>query len=418
MNKVLIENQFYLTNKQYSNLNLFGAGFLIYDAGSVISGTPNPNFIICQLFQTLGLLLIIPGTINLVRFEIRNQHLKFFFVIYCLWSLLIILRGIQFDFSSLKNMLFDSGFGIFPYFVPLILLFPQKLELYEKLFKFILIFGIFSFLYDIVFIKSLINSDRESLVSLNTVENASGLITPCGFILFTYGYHSSKTKLIAVGVIIVALLFAIYRARRGYIFKCSSILIVAYFTYLFSSKKKIVVIYLSSVVMLAGIFYVNRLYKVDNSIFSYLVERGDADTRTGVELYFYDDMKTKDWIIGRGINGKYYCPGIEENGVTVYRSIIETGFLQTILKGGLISLGLFLFIAIPAIFKGFFNSKNLLSKAAAIWILLGIIYSYPGIIQYFSLYYLMIWISIGICYSKNIRNIPESIMIEYFQKMI
>lgn len=418
MNRVLIENQFFLTNKQLGNLNLFGVGFIIYTAGSVISGTPNPNFIICQFLQTVGLLLIVPSTMNLARFKIENQHLKLLFVIYFIWSLLIILRGIQFNFSSIKQMLFASGVGMFPYFVPLILLFPKKLELYKKLFVVIVIFGIFSFLYDIVFIKYLINSDRESLESLNTVENASGLITPCGFILFTYGYHSSKTKLIAIGVIILALLFAIYRARRGYIFKCSSILIVAYFLFLFSSKRKTVVIYLSFLVLLAGIFYVNRLYKVNDSIFSYLVERGDADTRTGVELYFYDDMKTKDWIIGRGINGKYYCPGIEEDGVTVYRPIIETGFLQTILKGGLISLGLFLFIAIPAIFKGLFDSKNLLSKAAAIWVLLGIIYSYPGIIQGFSLYYLMIWMSIGICYSKNIRNIPESTMKTYFQNII
>lgn len=418
MNKILIENQFYITNKQLINLNLFGAGFILYTGGLIISGTPNPNFIICQLFQTLGLFLIIPATINLVQFEIENQQLKFLFVIYCIWLVSIVLRGFEFNYSSLKEMVFDAYFGILPYCVPLIMLFPKKLDFYKKLFDIIIIFGIFALLYDIVFFKYLANSDRESMVSKSTIENASALITPCGFILFTYGYHSSKTKLIALVVIILALLFAIYRARRGYVFKCSSILLIAYFLYLFSSKRKILVIYLSFLVLLAGIFYVNRLYKVDNSIFSYLVERGEEDTRTGVELFFYDDMKTKDWIIGRGINGKYYCPGVEEDGVTVYRGIIETGFLQTILKGGIISLGLFLFITIPAIFKGLFASKNLLSKAAGIWILLGLIYSYPGIIEGFSLYYLMIWISIGICYSKKIRNIPESMMRAYFQKMI
>ena len=92
-------------------------------------------------------------------------------------------------------------------------------------------------------------------------------------------------------------------------------------------------------------------------------------TQERVELYFYDDMKTKDWIIGRGINGEYFLSNVEENQITNYRRNIETGYLQTILKGGLISLGLFIFIAIPALIKGLFYSKNILSKAAAIWIL-------------------------------------------------
>ena len=411
-----MENQIYVSNKQLRNLHLFGTGFIIYTVASIISGTPNPHFIICQLLQTLSLFLIIPAAINLVRFEIQNQQLKLLFVIYCLWSLLIILRGFQFNYSSLKIMLFDALFGIFPYFFPLIILFPKKLEVYKKLFGIILLFGVFALLYDIVFFKYLTSSDRGSVLSRNTIENTSDLVIPCGFILFTYSYHSSKAKLISVVVIVVALLFAIYIARRGYIFKCSSILIVAYFLYLFSSKRKIVVIYLSFLILLAGVFYVNRFYKLNDRIFSFLEERGEEDTRTGVEIYFYNDMKTKDWIIGRGINGEYYCPSIDEGAVTAYREVIETGFLQTILKGGLISLGLFFFIAVPAIFKGLFDSKNLLSKAAAIWILLGIIYSYPTIIQVFSLYYLMIWISIGICYSKNIRSIPESVMSAYFQK--
>jgi len=414
MNKALIVNQFYVTNKQLRNLNLFGTGFLIYSAGYIISGTPNSNFIICQLLQSLSLFLIIPTTINLIRFEIENQQLKLLFVIYFIWSLLIIIRGFQFNYSSIKQMLFDPLFGIFSYFVPLIIFFPKKLDFYKKLFDVIIIFGILAFLYDIVFFKYLVSSDRGSILSRDIIENTSGLVVPCGFILFTHGYHSNKTKLIALGVIILALLFAIYKARRTYIFMCSSTLMVAYFLYLFSSKRKIIVIYLSLLTLLIGIFYVNRLYNVNKSIFGYLVERGDVDTRTGVELYFYDDMRTKDWIIGRGINGEYYCPGIEEDGVTSYRGVIETGFLQTVLKGGLISLGLFLFITIPAILKGLFDSKNTLSKAAALWILLGIIYSYPTIIQGFSLYYLIVWISIGICYSKSIRYLPESSVIGYF----
>ena len=151
-------------------------------------------------------------------------------------------------------------------------------------------------------------------------------------------------------------------------------------------------------------------------IFRLLTERGNEDTRTGVEVSFYKDMKIEDWIIGKGIQGSYYAPEIEEDEkarITGYRTLIETDYLNIILKGGIISLGLLLLIAIPAIFKGLFYSRNILSKASAIWILLWIILLYPATVTTFTLNYLLVWISIGICYSKSMRSLPDPKIKEY-----
>jgi hypothetical protein len=77
-------------------------------------------------------------------------------------------------------------------------------------------------------------------------------------------------------------------------------------------------------------------------------------------------MKTEDWVIGRGMLGQYYCPGVDEatfqNSYTDYRNMIETDYLNIILKGGLISLGLVLLITIPAAIKGIFYSKTYFQK--------------------------------------------------------
>ena len=168
-----------------------------------------------------------------------------------------------------------------------------------------------------------------------------------------------------------------------------------------------------------GIIYGREiLNKNQNGLFSYLIERGDEDTRSDVEVSFVKDMNTKDWMIGRGINGQYFCPDIEEDDVTGYRSVIETGYLQIILKGGIISLGLYSLIAVPAAIKGIFYSKNILSIASGIWIFLSLINLYPILVNVFSLQYLLVWISIGICYSKNIRNIPDSTIKKYLQGLI
>ena len=160
---------------------------------------------------------------------------------------------------------------------------------------------------------------------------------------------------------------------------------------------------------LLGAIYISGLYRpLNNKLFGFLLERGNVDTRTTVELYFHDDMKPEDWIMGRGIKGEYFAPDVEEDQPTNYRGSIETGYEQTVLKGGLISLGLFILIAIPAVIKGIFFSRNLLSKIAGTWIFLSLINSYPATVNAFTLQYLLVWVSIGICYSKEIGYMKES----------
>jgi hypothetical protein len=88
--------------------------------------------------------------------------------------------------------------------------------------------------------------------------------------------------------------------------------------------------------------------------------------------------------------------------------MIETDYLNIILKGGIISLVLLFLIAIPAVIKGLFFSKNILSKAAAFWIIIWLVELYPANVNSFSLNHILVWISIGICYSKEIRNYTES----------
>ena len=152
-------------------------------------------------------------------------------------------------------------------------------------------------------------------------------------------------------------------------------------------------------------------------MFSFLVDRGEEDTRSGVEVYMYADMSSTDWVIGKGIKGEYYCPIVDNvNDASGFRGYIETGYLQMILKGGIMSIALLLLILIPAIFKGLFKSKNILSKAAAIWITLWIIYEYPVIGVGFTMHYLLVWISVGICYSKKIRNMADSTIKFYLEK--
>ncbi len=405
----------YLGKTINKRLNLFWIGFVIYSVAFTISRSTFVNNNVCLAIQLFGLFLFIPPAINLIQFKFDNIYLKTTYFLYLIWLFFIIIRGFLFNYLFIKTMLFDAYEGVFIYFVPLILLFPRNLAFYKKIFTVIAILGIFYIIYDIIFFKALLNPDSDDITGQEIVEYFSKTLSiSCGFLLLTYLYHSNKRKALAFFVIILTLLLAAIKARRSLIFMCLSILICTCIIYFYINKSKSSNIILFLIfLMFISLFGFKVFNNNKNGLFSLITTRANDDTRTGVELFFYADMKTADWIIGRGINGQYYCPSVSPTDD--YRSGIETDYLNIILKGGIISLALLFLIVVPAIFKGIFYSKNILSKAAGIWILLWLIDLYPTPVTKFTLHYLLVWISIGICYSKKIRNLSEANIIEYFQ---
>jgi hypothetical protein len=314
-------------------------------------------------------------------------------------------------------MLLDDYVGIFPYFAPFILLFPHKIVFYKRLFQVVVVLGVFYLMLDVLYFRDLLNRDISNVKSRNVVEVFSRhLAMPITFLLIAYSYQTKKVKYLAFFIVFLTILFAIIRARRGMLFTLVTPMIFAAFIYFVESRKKIA-IFLISIVSVVFIGAYGLAFFNESSFFSSFRSRVDEDTRSGVEECFYSDMKANDWVIGKGINGRYYCPHIDPNSLTDYRSIIETDYLNIILKGGIVSLSLFLLIAIPAAVKGIFYSNNNLSKAAGFWVFLWLINLYPTTVVSFNLNYLLFWIAIGICYSKKIRSIPEDLMKLYFSNL-
>ena len=399
-------------------LNQFWIGFSIYTIcyTLMISGVVSSKI---SYLQLLGLLIFIIPAVQLIRFKIENKYLQVIFSIYCGWLLFIIIRGFSFKSQYLFDTFIDAYYGLFAYLVPLVLLFPLNLVYLKKVVNVIIFLSVVYFFCDVIFIKTLLASDGE--VSQKIVENFTKILAiPCGFVLLNIIYHKDKQKgwavlgkLWVVFIIALGFLLAAIRARRGLMFMTGNILLLTYLLYNYATKINLVFKFLPLLIIFFLIIYTDSIYSNRRaSAFTLIKERINEDTRSDVEDYFYLDMEQKDWLIGRGIDGVYYCPtGATEDG---YRVVIETGYLQIILKGGIISLGLLFLIAIPAIFMGLFYSRNILSKAAAIWILYWMIALFPATVATFSLNYILVWISIGICYSKQIRNMPEDSVKEYF----
>lgn len=391
-------------------LNIFWLGVILYMVSHTLASTDKVNYVLCNVFQLIGLAMMIPAGVLTFNYKITEIYLKIVFILYLCWAVFVIIKGIELDYETIKLMLFNPFRGVFLYFVPLFLLYPRKITYYLKLVETIIVLSAIYLVLVLVFIKDLLISGND-FVSQGLAENfVQFLAIPAGFVLLTFVYYRKKTALFALFIFLLTFLLVVIRARRGLMFITMTMLMFSYLVYQIANKTKIINIVISFFALVIIGYVAVIIYDHNRKdTFSLITERFEQNTRGQVEEYFYRDMKPVDWIFGKGMQGEYFCPGVVEGvgRITIYRGVIETGYLQVILNSGLIGLVLLLLIFLPAIFLGLFRSENILSKASAIWILLFLIYMYPGSFVIFSVYYIIVWISVGICYSGHVRNLTD-----------
>src|ERR1022692_1251754 len=256
-----VYNLFYFSPKQAKFITVFWSAFAAYTLSYVIVKTGHVSPTVFKLIQTVSVVVILFAGANLTRFAIKSFYLRIVFFIYCFWLLTVISRGIHFDYVSVHEMLLDANYGIFLYFAPFLLLFPNNVLFYKSLFNVIVVLGISFLLYDILFFRGLMTRSDETQ---DLIEYFAKILSlPCGFILLTYAYHSNKTKLLAMVVLAITLMLSVYKARRGLAFITASILLSSYLLYAFSAKNKILAVYISIFAILMGLFYTNYLFKIN-----------------------------------------------------------------------------------------------------------------------------------------------------------
>lgn len=412
-------NPLVATKKQKRAVAYFWYGFLVFlvTAILILFGNKYLSGSQCQAIQIVALAFMISGSVTLMRYKFDDKYLKNVFTIYFLYSITVVARGIELNYNALKTTLLDGAYGILPYLTPLAILLPRKMVLYKQAFLTHLILGILFIIFIIVYYDVIHTQDWMSQEALFYVEVIVGTLGfPAGFLLSIYMYNKRPVTLFTLLVMLVAIFFLIYRARRGALFLCITSVAGAGMMYLIYTKRTLLVIFISIILVTFSTFFLSGIKAP--GMFSFLMARQDEDTRSGVEGYMRASMHSRqEWMLGKGMNGKYFCPIVMNQADKSYeRGVIETGYLQIVLKGGYISLILLLCMLVPAVFKGFFDSKNMFCKAAAMFIVLWMVSLYPSVPNNFSMNYLFLWIAVGICYSEKLRQLPDAIIKTHLQR--
>jgi hypothetical protein len=349
----------------------------------------------------------------------KNGKFVFIFKLYFFWSVIIFIRGFLglTDFRDFMFYLIEYKFGPISFVIlPAAVMFGTNIFFYKKLFKWIYAYAIAFIVMSFLFVLPILNSSFSwAKIYENTgiVENLNkSLFLPASFGLLTIYLQNRKIKISILIAFVLALIISVFFARRNLIFSVGLAVIFTAILYTFSrTSKKVKFLYIFIFTVFLAVSSSLITDNLSSDKFKFITLKMDEDitySREGVETEMLNDFAYSpfDYIWGRGGNGTYYSTlaGELEGG---QRRSMETGYLALILKGGLIYLLLHLLILVFAVYKGLFRSNNKLIKAAALFILIAILELGPAGCNRATLYSLMTWFLVGMCYSPEIRNMDN-----------
>ena len=378
------------------------------------------------VFGVISWILIIGGYTRIpekLKFPFTGgyQFLLSFFLLQCF---VMIVRGYLIDYNyiwfttigAINYHLFQPTY-ILCYLMPLVALIPIRYYNFRLLLKYSTIFVLItvglSFVYRNDILQSSLQSamgfkiDDESTVSATQVAFYGSFV----FLPLLYKYLPNKQWRINLVGLVVSLLLVVIGARRGGVLLTSMLLLGALY-YRAEAKSRSTRMF--TILISAGAVVVIAYFVLQSVMASFLLERGLENTRSYVEESMFSQMSTTDWIFGKGLNGRYYCPIKEDDYLEGWRYGIETGFYNLVLKGGfLLAVTYVLLLVIPA-FKGLFKSRNLFCKSAGFYLSYNLLSMWPfGILQ-FRLNFFIIWLIIVCCMNKQVLMMNDEEIKKHF----
>ena len=372
-----------------------------------------------RMFSVLGLALIFLGFCNLKKSitecDRRIKSVYFLLIFICIFHVVI---GVPFCNEPIRMLLFNPQY-LWLFVVPLALILPIEFAYIGRLIKWCFVYVLTSLVFSLYcfndfffnaeyLMKNMVN--WEAYVINRPQEPAILLYPITAFFVF---FSSFKKRWETT--IIIAMLLAIGAGMSFGRRSATAILILLallpILVFFFQSKKRVLigggVLILASFTVFSNVS-TDKVEMAFEEAFPILANRIDADSRSGVEEDFYEDMDSAaDWIFGRGLNGTYRSPTVSHID-RLNRTAIETGYLNIILHGGLLMLIPYLVLLLYASYMGFCCSNSFFLKCCAGYVFMHIAMLYPEGTPKLTLDYFILFVFIRLCISKEWRLISDS----------
>jgi len=375
-----------------------------------IGGFSLEKLLITLLLLSSVILLI---TFSLIKREAKHYtihpYFKVLFFLLFIWSFFIILRSLSFNITDLMS-LFGRPLFAWAWITPLMIVFGFNILNWIYIFK---------FLGKILLIGSILAIGLIIPFWDKYVFGLSVLLKFYPVLFLTFSYQTPRYKKITLLAMFCFGLVAFVSSQR--IAVAYFLLTLFFFSIEFFKNKHVGHIKKILVATTLALSIV-LIFVMSSEIYNDIASNKTAttDTRTLLFIEMFDDMSENEVIIGRGVLGTYYSPYFYkwskagfDNGDSAIRQVVEVGYLQMILKGGLIMMFLYLLILIPAAYLAIFRSNNLIAKMSGYWIVLYLITWTISYVPFYSPVFLLLWMATGTAISKEARKITDDELQKY-----
>lgn len=393
-------------------------GFFLFFIGS-FGRTVTGSEVIEAIIKLFGWFFIIIGwggsRVSFHSNGIGNGYM-FLVLFWIIQSIIMIIRGYLIDYEyqyftvqGMINAHFFADHYILPYLMPLVLFVSWKSVNFDTFIKFskfiavivavLLLFNYRSIAADTISMTQ--GKIEDSIVFSN---RSFAIFFLFAFSTFCYKYISHSSWVVCMLGLLCNTVILMMSARRGDSLVNAIVLCCALIIFICASQKK--TRYLYSFLLLVGV--IGAVYVVLNSqIFSFLLDRGFEDSRTEVDKAMLSQMNNFQLLFGKGLNGRYYHPLMDDDYWRGWRYGTETGFLNLVLKGGFVyAITYVVMLLIPAL-KGMFRSKNTFCRVAGLYIFISLLELYPFGWLKFDIKFLIIWLLIVLCMNKKVRDMND-----------
>lgn len=322
-----------------------------------------------------------------------------------IWTLILFLRSLlDIDELHLKRLL--SGFYSF-YLFPLIVIYGFRIRFVAKLIK---LGNVILFVSSIILILTF--SFWLNFSGRLFEEFSKTYFAISGFVFMIFFFLNQRTKIIVMISLFSILLLNAYIGRRA---ETIYYLLCIIFGFILNGffgnisvigKRKFV----NSLLVFVFVTFLVLFFMANIEKFDFIIGRfaeGFENREAIIDELIYDLNYSETWIHGKGFFGEFRTRVLATTDYGT-REGIENGYLQMLLKGGLIYVLLFIAISLKAIVLGYFYSKNLMIKSFSIFIFTYLVVMFGFGIPEFILRYFLVWMAIAGCYSKELRNMTNN----------
>lgn len=333
------------------------------------------------------------------RSDFKGEKISIVYDLLVFWLFVCLIRSLitYRDMSELRLFLFSTylGLSLFPVFFFIVGL---NINYFYSINRILTVYLIVATIVSLFFIKYF--------------EIQLFLLYPIFYIILTIPFRSKGGKilviLISVSIIIVSL-----TNRAGIIrILISYCILASYYIMLYIKIDKRLLKFLVFCILMLPIVSLylgingESIFQIilggDNSDYSQL--NPYADTRTFLYYEVFQDLRFNNAIVlGKGIGSGY----MSENFQTYSRSMAEVGFLQILLKTGIVGVLLYLSVIVSAIYKALGRSKSVFMKSLGLLLTSYVLLIFVENVIAYNLLNVLIWIVVGMCHSPALRDLND-----------